>query len=260
MKSARRCRSTPSSSGDATRSRPAAGSWRETRTASRSARRKSWTSWSNIRSGSSVPPRKPAPEQGHSWAPGVACATKDYGTGGDSSHLDGGDRPGWPDCHPLRCAARWATASATAIANRVAAHLGGVADEVAVVQVDTFAPLALVTSGNSLHDGPGDTGRRAAQSTLGAGDQFGHGCLDRRPCRDACGGRGRARRIPVRIVAGGAGTVGHRANRSEGQGMAGGALERRAAGHAGAGAARVAGGGGEGACARRRHRGDGARL
>ena len=45
--------------------------------------------------------------------------------------------------------ARWATASATAIANRVAAYLGGVADEVAVLQVDTFGPLALVTSGNS---------------------------------------------------------------------------------------------------------------
>jgi CO/xanthine dehydrogenase Mo-binding subunit len=37
----------------------------------------------------------------------------------------------------------------TAVANRVAAYLGGVADEVAVLQVDTFGPLALVTSGNS---------------------------------------------------------------------------------------------------------------
>jgi CO/xanthine dehydrogenase Mo-binding subunit len=31
----------------------------------------------------------------------------------------------------------------------VAAYLGGVADEVAVAQVDTFGPLALVTSGDS---------------------------------------------------------------------------------------------------------------
>ena len=37
----------------------------------------------------------------------------------------------------------------TALANRVAAHLGGVADEVTVHDVDTFGPLALVTSGNS---------------------------------------------------------------------------------------------------------------
>src|SRR5258708_12361820 len=37
----------------------------------------------------------------------------------------------------------------TAVANRVAAYLGGVADEAAVLQVDTFGPLALVTSGNS---------------------------------------------------------------------------------------------------------------
>src|SRR5437660_2266058 len=36
----------------------------------------------------------------------------------------------------------------TAVANRVAAHLGGVADEVAILQVHGFGPLALVTSGN----------------------------------------------------------------------------------------------------------------
>ena len=37
----------------------------------------------------------------------------------------------------------------TALANRVAAHLGGVADDVTVHDVDTYGPLALVTSGNS---------------------------------------------------------------------------------------------------------------
>src|ERR1700742_116988 len=37
----------------------------------------------------------------------------------------------------------------TAVANRVAASLGNVADEIAVSRVDTFGPLALVTSGNS---------------------------------------------------------------------------------------------------------------
>jgi CO/xanthine dehydrogenase Mo-binding subunit len=36
----------------------------------------------------------------------------------------------------------------TAVANRVAAHLGGVADEVALAQIDAFGPLALVKSGD----------------------------------------------------------------------------------------------------------------
>ena len=36
----------------------------------------------------------------------------------------------------------------TALANRVATHLGGFADEVALMQVDTFAPLDLVSSGD----------------------------------------------------------------------------------------------------------------
>src|SRR5256886_713693 len=39
--------------------------------------------------------------------------------------------------------------TSTALANRVAAHLGGVADEVTVHEVDTYGALALVTSGNS---------------------------------------------------------------------------------------------------------------
>src|SRR5262249_32978052 len=41
------------------------------------------------------------------------------------------------------------TGIGTAVANRVAAHLGSVADEIALAQVDTFGPLALVTSGDS---------------------------------------------------------------------------------------------------------------
>ena len=36
----------------------------------------------------------------------------------------------------------------TAVANRVAAYLGRVADEVALAQIDAFGPLALVTSGD----------------------------------------------------------------------------------------------------------------
>ena len=103
----------------------------------------------------------------------------------------------------------------TAVANRVAAHLGGVADEVALAQVDTFGPLALVTSGNcyTMDQKTQDAAARnprwvpaISSATL---------CLDRRPCQDACGGRGGARHLPLRSVAGGARIVGHRAERSQ---------------------------------------------
>ena len=79
---------------------------------------------------------------------GVAAATKNYGSGADcaqstveidaqgriaihSDHVDMGNGIG------------------TALANRVATHLGGVADDVTVHDVDTYGPLGLVTSGNS---------------------------------------------------------------------------------------------------------------
>src|SRR6266446_4177074 len=74
---------------------------------------------------------------------GVACATKDYGTGADCSlasvEID-------PDGRiAIHCdAVEMGTGIGTA-----AAYLGGVADEVAVAQIDTFGPLALVTSGDS---------------------------------------------------------------------------------------------------------------
>jgi CO/xanthine dehydrogenase Mo-binding subunit len=79
---------------------------------------------------------------------GVACATKDYGTGADCSlasvEID-------PDGRiAIHCdAVEIGTGIGTAAANRVAAYLGGVADEVTLAQVDTFGPLALVTSGDS---------------------------------------------------------------------------------------------------------------
>jgi CO/xanthine dehydrogenase Mo-binding subunit len=79
---------------------------------------------------------------------GVACATKDYGTGGDCTlatvEIDSEGRIA------IHCdAVEMGTAVGTAVANRVATYLGGVADEVAVAEVDTYGPLALVTSGNS---------------------------------------------------------------------------------------------------------------
>jgi CO/xanthine dehydrogenase Mo-binding subunit len=78
---------------------------------------------------------------------GVACVTKDYGTGSDGCL-------GTVEIDPQGRIAihsdsvEMGTGVGTALANRVAAHLGGVADEVAVAEVEGFEPLALVTSGN----------------------------------------------------------------------------------------------------------------
>src|SRR5271165_5093529 len=76
---------------------------------------------------------------------GVACATKDYGTGADASlgsvKID-------PDGKiTIHCdGSEIGNGIGTAAANRVAGRLGGVADEVAVFQLDVFGPLGLVTS------------------------------------------------------------------------------------------------------------------
>jgi CO/xanthine dehydrogenase Mo-binding subunit len=78
---------------------------------------------------------------------GVACAAKDYGSGADCSlgsvQIDADGRIA------IHCdAAEMGTGVGTAVANRVAACLGGVADEVAVAQVYVFGPLGLATSFN----------------------------------------------------------------------------------------------------------------
>jgi CO/xanthine dehydrogenase Mo-binding subunit len=79
---------------------------------------------------------------------GVACVTKDYGTGGDSSN-------GRVEITPegrisIYCDhVEMGNGIGTALANRVALHLGGMADEVAVAQVGAFDALGLVTSGDS---------------------------------------------------------------------------------------------------------------
>jgi CO/xanthine dehydrogenase Mo-binding subunit len=79
---------------------------------------------------------------------GLACATKDYGTGGDCALASVDISPDGQIT--IRCdGAEMGNGLGTAAANRVAAHLGGVADEVALAQVDVFAPLELVTSGDS---------------------------------------------------------------------------------------------------------------
>ena len=78
---------------------------------------------------------------------GVACATKDYGTGADASlgtvAIDPDGRIAIHCDH-----VEMGTAVGTALANRVAAHLGGIADEVSLARVDAFGALALVTSGD----------------------------------------------------------------------------------------------------------------
>jgi CO/xanthine dehydrogenase Mo-binding subunit len=82
---------------------------------------------------------------------GVACATKNYGSGADCSlgrvEIDPQGRIAIRGDH-----VDMGNGIGTALANRVAAHLGGVADEVTVHDVDiidTYGALALVTSGNS---------------------------------------------------------------------------------------------------------------
>ncbi len=147
---------------------------------------------------------------------GVACVTKDYGTGADGSlgrvEIDPEGRITIYCDH-----AEMGNGIGTALANRVATHLGGIADEVSLARSRHIRSARARHLRRPLHHGPGDAGRRAAQSALGAGDQYGHDRLDRRPRRDACGGRGRARHVPLRTVAGGARAVGHRADRSEGR-------------------------------------------
>jgi CO/xanthine dehydrogenase Mo-binding subunit len=77
---------------------------------------------------------------------GLACATKNYGTGGDSCL--GSVEIGADGRIAIYCdGAEMGNGLGTALANRVAAHLGRVADEVALMQVDTFGALDLVDSG-----------------------------------------------------------------------------------------------------------------
>jgi CO/xanthine dehydrogenase Mo-binding subunit len=79
---------------------------------------------------------------------GVACVTKSYGAGGDSSlgrvELGADGRISIHGDH-----VEMGNGIGTALANRVAIHLGGLADEVSVARVDAYDALALVTSGDS---------------------------------------------------------------------------------------------------------------
>ncbi len=79
---------------------------------------------------------------------GVAIAAKDYGTGADCSlgrvEIDAEGRV---SVHGD--AVEMGNGIGTAIANRVAAHLGAIADRVGVAEIDSFDVLGLVTSGDA---------------------------------------------------------------------------------------------------------------
>jgi CO/xanthine dehydrogenase Mo-binding subunit len=78
---------------------------------------------------------------------GVACVTKDYGTGGDCSL--GRVELGADGKISIHCDhVEMGNGIGTALANRVAGHLGAVADEVSVARVDTYDALGLVMSGD----------------------------------------------------------------------------------------------------------------
>jgi CO/xanthine dehydrogenase Mo-binding subunit len=79
---------------------------------------------------------------------GVACVTKDYGSGADCSlgrvEIDAEGRIAIFCDHT-----EMGNGLGTALASRVAAHLGGVADAIDLARIDVFGALGLVTSGDS---------------------------------------------------------------------------------------------------------------
>jgi CO/xanthine dehydrogenase Mo-binding subunit len=76
---------------------------------------------------------------------GIACCTKDYGTGADCSlGLIQIDPQGRTSIHGD--AVEMGNGIGTALANRAAFHIGGIADEVTVAQVNAFDALELTTS------------------------------------------------------------------------------------------------------------------
>ena len=92
--------------------------------------------------------QKSGASQGRLVGTGVACVTKAYGSGADCSL-------GRVELSPegkisIYCDhVEMGNGIGTALANRVAIHLGVVADEVSVARIDSYDVLALVTSGDS---------------------------------------------------------------------------------------------------------------
>ncbi len=78
---------------------------------------------------------------------GIACVTKDYGTGADCSL--GRVEIGADGRIAIYCDhVEMGNGIGTALANRVAGHLGAVANEVSVARIDSYDVLGLVTSGD----------------------------------------------------------------------------------------------------------------
>ncbi|MEP7329467.1 MAG: molybdopterin cofactor-binding domain-containing protein [Betaproteobacteria bacterium] len=84
---------------------------------------------------------------GFATGTGLACVTKDYGSGADCSLATVELAPDGR-ISVYSDAVEMGTAIGTALANRVATILGVVADEVAMARVDVFGPLELMTSGD----------------------------------------------------------------------------------------------------------------
>ncbi len=158
---------------------------------------------------------------------GVACATKNYGSGADCAQsaveIDAQGRIAIHCDH-----VEMGNGIGTALANRVAAHLGGVADEVTVHDVDAYGPLALVTSGNSY------TMDQATQDAAAENPRW-------VPAISAATFASNGAHVGTQAAAEAARVIfrfglwpaalelwGIRANRSNGQAVGGGALERRA--------------------------------
>ena len=92
---------------------------------------------------------------------GVACASKDYGTGADCSlGTVEVDAEGRISIHSD--AVEIGNGIGTALANRVAGHIGGKAEAVSVAQVGVFEALGLITSGDPYSISQGDQDKAAA--------------------------------------------------------------------------------------------------
>lgn len=91
--------------------------------------------------------RKSLAPQGFLVGTGIACVTKDYGSGADCSL---GRVELSPDGRiAIYCDhVEMGNGIGTALANRVARYLGAVADEVSVARIETYDALGLITSGD----------------------------------------------------------------------------------------------------------------
>ncbi len=139
---------------------------------------------------------------------GVACVTKDYGTGADCTLGPCGAWSGRQDHHLLRSRRDGQRHRHRAGQSGRDAISAPSPDEVSVARVDTYDVLGLVTSGDpyTMDQKTQDAAEKNPRWVPAISSATSR--LDRRACRHPCGRRGRARHLPFRPVAGGAGAVG----------------------------------------------------